>query len=230
MRIGLMGGTFDPVHYGHLKPAAEVKARLELDKLWLLPNHIPPHKAKATASSEQRLAMLKLACDEFPDMDICDIELKRNAPSYSVATLEALQQAFPGAEFQFIMGTDSLLSLPSWHQWQRLFSLCNLVVCQRPDWNLPKDAEIQTELAQRGCSVTQALAARACDDEKGNSSSGGIEKAQYGKIISLSVKPQPFSSTAIRRAIAAGDINACRAAMPKAVLEYIVANRLYLGG
>lgn len=150
-----MGGTFDPVHYGHLKPAAEVKARLELDKLWLLPNHIPPHKAKATASSEQRLAMLKLACDEFPDMDICDIELKRNAPSYSVATLEALQQAFPGAEFQFIMGTDSLLSLPSWHQWQRLFSLCNLVVCKRPDWHLPKDAEIQTELAQRGCSVTQ---------------------------------------------------------------------------
>lgn len=230
MRIGLMGGTFDPVHYGHLKPAAEVKARLELDTLWLLPNHIPPHKAKATASSEQRLAMLKLACDEFPDMDICDIELKRNAPSYSVATLEALQQAFPGAEFQFIMGTDSLLSLPSWHQWQRLFSLCNLVVCKRPDWNLPKDAEIQTELAQRGCSVTQALAARVCNDANGNSSSGGIEKAQYGKIISLSVKPQPFSSTAIRRAIAAGDINACRAAMPKAVLEYIVANRLYLGG
>ncbi|HEW9977160.1 TPA: nicotinate-nucleotide adenylyltransferase [Shewanella algae] len=218
MRIGLMGGTFDPVHYGHLKPAAEVKARLELDKLWLLPNHIPPHKAKATASSEQRLAMLKLACDEFPDMDICDIELKRNAPSYSVATLEALQQAFPGAEFQFIMGTDSLLSLPSWHQWQRLFSLCNLVVCQRPDWHLPKDAEIQTELAQRGCSVTQALAAR----DKG--------QHQSGKIISLPVKPQPFSSTAIRRAIAAGDINACRAAMPKAVLEYIVANRLYLGG
>ncbi|QTE83335.1 nicotinate-nucleotide adenylyltransferase [Shewanella algae] len=218
MRIGLMGGTFDPVHYGHLKPAAEVKARLELDKLWLLPNHIPPHKAKATASSEQRLAMLKLACGEFPDMDICDIELKRNAPSYSVATLEALQQAFPGAEFQFIMGTDSLLSLPSWHQWQRLFSLCNLVVCQRPDWHLPKDAEIQTELAQRGCSVTQALAAR----DKG--------QHQSGKIISLSVEPQPFSSTVIRRAIAAGDINACRAAMPKAVLEYIVANRLYLGG
>ncbi|WP_335900484.1 nicotinate-nucleotide adenylyltransferase [Shewanella algae] len=218
MRIGLMGGTFDPVHYGHLKPAAEVKARLELDKLWLLPNHIPPHKAKATASSEQRLAMLKLACDEFPDMDICDIELKRNAPSYSVATLEALQQAFPGAEFQFIMGTDSLLSLPSWHQWQRLFSLCNLVVCRRPDWHLPKDAEIQTELAQRGCSVTQALAAR----DKG--------QHQSGKIISLPVEPQPFSSTAIRRAIAAGDINACRAAMPKAVLEYIVANRLYLGG
>ncbi|GAB1085675.1 MAG: nicotinate-nucleotide adenylyltransferase [Shewanella algae] len=218
MRIGLMGGTFDPVHYGHLKPAAEVKARLELDKLWLLPNHIPPHKAKATASSEQRLAMLKLACDEFPDMDICDIELKRNAPSYSVATLEALQQAFPGAEFQFIMGTDSLLSLPSWHQWQRLFSLCNLVVCQRPDWHLPKDAEIQTELAQRGCSVTQALAAR----DKG--------QHQSGKIISLPVEPQPFSSTAIRRAIAVGDINACRAAMPKAVLEYIVANRLYLGG
>ncbi len=218
MRIGLMGGTFDPVHYGHLKPAAEVKARLELDKLWLLPNHIPPHKAKATASSEQRLTMLKLACDEFPDMDICDIELKRNAPSYSVATLEALQQAFPGAEFQFIMGTDSLLSLPSWHQWQRLFSLCNLVVCQRPDWHLPKDAEIQTELAQRGCSVTQALAAR----DKG--------QHQSGKIISLPVEPQPFSSTAIRRAIAAGDINACRAAMPKAVLEYIVANRLYLGG
>lgn len=218
MRIGLMGGTFDPVHYGHLKPAAEVKAKLELDKLWLLPNHIPPHKAKATASSEQRLAMLKLACDEFPDMDICDIELKRNAPSYSVATLEALQQAFPGAEFQFIMGTDSLLSLPSWHQWQRLFSLCNLVVCQRPDWHLPKDAEIQTELAQRGCSVTQALAAR----DKG--------QHQSGKIISLPVEPQPFSSTAIRRAIAAGDINACRAAMPKAVLEYIVANRLYLGG
>ncbi|WP_345875242.1 nicotinate-nucleotide adenylyltransferase [Shewanella algae] len=218
MRIGLMGGTFDPVHYGHLKPAAEVKARLELDKLWLLPNHIPPHKAKATASSEQRLAMLKLACDEFPDMDICDIELKRNAPSYSVATLEALQQAFPGAEFQFIMGTDSLLSLPSWHQWQWLFSLCNLVVCQRPDWHLPKDAEIQTELAQRGCSVTQALAAR----DKG--------QHQSGKIISLPVEPQPFSSTAIRRAIAVGDINACRAAMPKAVLEYIIANRLYLGG
>lgn len=183
MRIGLMGGTFDPVHYGHLKPAAEVKARLELDKLWLLPNHIPPHKAKATASSEQRLAMLKLACDEFPDMDICDIELKRNSPSYSVATLEALQQAFPGAEFQFIMGTDSLLSLPSWHQWQRLFSLCNLVVCRRPDWHLPKDAEIQTELAQRGCSVTQALAAR----DKG--------QHQSGKIISLPVEPQPFSST-----------------------------------
>lgn len=228
MRIGLMGGTFDPVHYGHLKPAAEVKARLELDKLWLLPNHIPPHKAKATASSEQRLAMLKLACDEFPDMDICDIELKRNAPSYSVATLEALQQAFPGAEFQFIMGTDSLLSLPSWHQWQRLFSLCNLVVCQRPDWHLPKDAEIQTELAQRGCSVTQALAARASDDENGENN--GIKNVQYGKIISLPVEPQPFSSTAIRRAIAAGDINACRAAMPKAVLEYIVANHLYLGG
>ncbi|QSX34603.1 nicotinate-nucleotide adenylyltransferase [Shewanella avicenniae] len=212
MRIGIFGGTFDPVHYGHLRPAEAVRQQLQLDELWLMPNRIPPHKAAASASVEQRLAMLALAQQEFPAFSICDIELKREVPSYSVVTLEELRDARPEDTFYFIMGTDSLVTLSTWHQWQRLFDLCHLVICGRDGWQLTAENPVWPAWQQRQSNATQHLS---------------HAPTSAGEIIQLDIELQPYASTLLRQALANSDIAACQQAVPAAVLAFILQQQLY---
>ncbi|MFQ6372195.1 nicotinate-nucleotide adenylyltransferase [Shewanella sp. YIC-542] len=216
MRIGILGGTFDPVHYGHLRPAAEVLQLLQLDQLWLMPNNIPPHKQQASASAAQRLQMLQLATGPFPQFSINAVELERATLSYSVTTLRQLRQEYPQDTFYFIMGTDSLVTLTTWQRWQELFDLCHLVICRRAGWQLQPDNPVYNQWQQRQTTPAQHLA--NCPPATAPSS---------GDIIMVDVAPQPYSSTALRQALADNRLEPCQNAIPASVLDYITTQQLY---
>ncbi|RLV60136.1 nicotinate-nucleotide adenylyltransferase [Parashewanella curva] len=206
MRIGILGGTFDPIHYGHICPALEVKEKLGLDKIWLMPNHIPPHKQSTHASTEDRIKMVELVCEEYSEFELCDIELKRDTPSYSVQTLAELKQAHPSHHFVFLMGTDSLLSLHTWHQYEQLFELCDIAVTQRPDYTY--SAQIKGKIARRFIKNHYKL-----DNTLGN-------------IFLIPVKPKPISSTFIRNQLQQNED--CSQLFPLKVRNYIDSKSLYL--
>ena len=206
-RIGILGGTFDPIHYGHIRPALEVKQALKLDKIWLMPNHIPPHKHRAVTSSEHRLNMVKLVCDEYSDFELCDIEIQRDTPSYTVTTLQALAQRYPDIHFTFLMGMDSLLSLTKWYQWQKLFQHCDIAVSHRPGYQMPSRCEVAAIYQQHLANVDQATQARK------------------GRIFDIEIQPQNISSTDIRQAMNSKQSN--NVVMLDSVAAYIDQHELY---
>lgn len=214
MRIGILGGTFDPIHYGHIRPAIEVKYALALDKILLMPNHIPPHKQQPNLTTAQRLKMVADVCSQLDGFELCDIEAKRDTPSYTVITLEQLKALHPKDELFFIMGMDSFIQLQSWHEWQRLFDFAHLVVCQRPGWQLDAEHPMQQILTAR--SQAQALAEHAANPAHRNG----------GQIFPVTITPQDISSTHIREQLAKGEIPA-DLLMP-VTLDYIQNQRLYL--
>ncbi|MCL2912610.1 nicotinate-nucleotide adenylyltransferase [Shewanella corallii] len=206
--IGLLGGTFDPIHYGHLKPALEAHKQLGLDEIWLMPNAIPPHKDGEITDSVHRLAMARAVCDVHSGFSLCDIELELAAsgtPSYSVNTLKILKQRYPDCDFVFLMGMDSLLSLHLWHEWQQLTGLCSLLVAIRPGWQL--------EISQLPGQVQAQIVSQ-------------LSRGSTGQIQMLDVPPQDISSTEIRTQLQQGNLPA--AMMPKEVADYIQAHNLYL--
>jgi nicotinate-nucleotide adenylyltransferase len=217
MRIGILGGTFDPIHYGHIRPALEVKAALKLDSIWLMPNHIPPHKAGPKTATTHRLAMVQLVCSEHSEFELCDIEINRDTPSFTVTSLTLLTQAYPEHEFYFIMGMDSFIQFDRWHQWQSLFELCHIVVCQRPGWPLehksPMATLMQENVAQRQLAT------------KNNS----MKAAKVGNIFPVSITAQNISSTQIRAQIKEQnmDSQALNQCLPANIIDYIKRHQLY---
>lgn len=207
MQIGILGGTFDPIHYGHIRPTMEVKQALALDKILLLPNHIPPHKQAPNLSTLQRLTMVNDVCQQIDGFELCDIEAKRDAPSYTVLTLELLRAQYPHDSLYFIMGMDSFIQLPSWYQWQRLFELAHIVVCQRPGWQLSPNSPMQHLLQQRQVSGSPTSV------------------ATHGLIFPVTVTEQAISSTQIRAALAKGDIP--HDVLMPVTLDYIQKQQLY---
>ncbi|MFV7772609.1 MULTISPECIES: nicotinate-nucleotide adenylyltransferase [Shewanella] len=212
MKIGLLGGTFDPIHYGHIKPLLEVQQALGLDEVWLMPNHIPPHKSETRTATRHRLAMAQLVCQQYPQLKLCDIEAKRNTPSYSVDTLNQLRLAHPQDQLVFIMGMDSFVTLPSWYRWQQLLELCHIAVCQRPGWSLADAPQMAQLLGERSADKP------ALDNATTTEQFSGL-------IFPVTITPQPYSSTEIRQQLRqhapAPD------AIPQAVIDYIDAHRLY---
>lgn len=134
--IGILGGTFNPIHLGHTLPAKAVAAHLSLDKVLLIPASIPPHKNLPNISAAHRASMVKLACNNDPILHCDERELAREGYSYTVDTLKELSLLYPNAHLYFIMGLDSLLSFTSWHNYQEILSLCHLVVNTRPNYQL----------------------------------------------------------------------------------------------
>lgn len=142
MRIGILGGTFDPPHNGHLIIAAEARRALDLARVYFIPARQPPHKLDQRISPlEDRLAMLRLAVDEHPFFPISLVEVNRPGPSYTVDTLRELRREFlPSTELYFIEGMDSLAALPTWHRPQELIQLCYLAVLKRPGYEADLEA------------------------------------------------------------------------------------------
>ncbi|MCL1068085.1 nicotinate (nicotinamide) nucleotide adenylyltransferase [Shewanella olleyana] len=220
MKIGLLGGTFDPIHFGHIKPALEVKQRLGLDKVWLMPNHIPPHKQTTQVSSQHRLAMTQLICQQYDEFEVCDIEINRDTPSYTATTLQLLTKQYPQHQFYFIMGTDSFIQFQSWYQWQSILKLCNVVVCQRPGWQLDKTSPMAAILEQN-------IAVSA--------------SAKTGKIFPVDVNLQDISSTEIRHILnqngqksfgftptsKTSNVAEVSHMLPNVIQEYIFEHHLY---
>lgn len=149
MRRGFYGGTFDPVHQGHLQLALFARDYCQFDSLTLIPCHLPPHRAMPVAASH-RLEMLKLAIAPYPFLNIDELELHRAHASYTVDTLTQLRQQYPKDSLCFLIGMDSLLTFRRWHRWQDILDLAHLLVFQRPGYSA--DAEdAKWLLAHYGC-------------------------------------------------------------------------------
>lgn len=193
--IGVFGGTFDPVHYGHIKPALSIKQALVLSQLRFIPNRIPPHREQPWLTVTQRLSLLRLALEDYPDVVIDERELQRDGPSYMVDTLASLQQDFPGESLCLIIGMDAFLGITSWHQWPSLLDLCHIVVMQRPGFDL----ETAMLAEKMSAEDYRFLAERITDDVS------TLTSQAAGKILLKSVPQMDISSTQIRTSLVKGE-------------------------
>jgi nicotinate-nucleotide adenylyltransferase len=213
--IGILGGTFDPIHYGHLKPAAEVRDALRLDEVHLIPASVPPHRPSPVASAEARLAMTILGCAEFPGLVADDREILRPGPSYTVQTLQEIHDQNPGRPLAMIVGSDAFSGIASWRRWEQLFTLAHFIVIDRPERPLVLDA------------LDPALKIQC--ERRLTTDPTRLSRQLAGAILRLAVTPQPISATALRAALAEGaeTRERIRGLLPAAVLAYIDRNQLY---
>ena len=176
-RLGILGGTFDPVHLGHIKLAELALAQAELDELILVPCHLPPHRDAVQASPEDRLAMAGLAVSAHTGISVSDYELNKSSTSYTVETLMHFHNEFPDAELFFCLGGDSLAQIKTWHRWQDILELANLLVLERDHEDIDLD---------------DVIAARTID-------SVGQVKKSAGQILQLTAPVINVSATEVRR-------------------------------
>lgn len=141
--IGLFGGTFDPIHVGHVQMAKELKQRCALDEMRLLPCNLPPHKDMTQRTSQQRLDMVALALQDEPELSVDACELQRDVLSYTIDTVQAMR-AEVGNEVAlcWCVGMDSLVTIGSWYRWRELLDFVHLLVVARPGWELPQQGEV----------------------------------------------------------------------------------------
>jgi len=149
-RIGLFGGTFDPVHFGHLRPAIEMAEVYALTVLHLMPNHRPAHRDQPTASTQQRIAMLELATEHLPQLIVDPREALREEPTFTFDTLSELKAEQPDAQLIFFMGLDAFSAFETWYRWQEIIALANLVIINRPNAVL---SDFASELLQSTPSI-----------------------------------------------------------------------------
>ena len=204
-RIGLLGGTFDPIHQGHIALANFVIQALSLDELQLIPNHVPPHKHGTQVAAHHRLHMAELAATANPKISVNDIELSHAKPSYSIHTLAQLRKSHPHDALFFIMGMDSFCQLSTWHRWQELQLHCHLVVCQREGDTLPSTGP-EAEWLKRHAAVSNS-------------------QALWGEIFCLNNPNWPISSSQIRQSL--GQIPADTLELDATVYQYIQQHQLY---
>ena len=208
--IGIFGGTFDPVHYGHLRSALEVKDIFGLDEVRLIPCANPPHRDQPAVPAEMRLQMLELSIKNQPGLIIDTRELDRHKlsqqmPSYMVDTLKSLRREFPIEPLLLFIGTDAFKYLTGWHQWQRLFDYAHIVVMTRPGFEIQQlDGFLKARLAKDTKELAQAGAGKLC----------------FQQVTQLDI-----SATAIRNMIARKQNPVFL--LPDAVIEYIKQHQLY---
>lgn len=141
-RIGILGGTFDPPHIGHLFMAEEARIKMELDQIWWMPNRIPPHKEKKSKTTEKdRLDMVKSMVNLHDNFTLCDVELKRGGKSYTFDTIISLKENYPEHQFFFIIGGDSLETLHTWYKHEELRELLSFIVIQRPGYDRNRNVD-----------------------------------------------------------------------------------------
>ena len=206
--ICILGGTFDPVHFGHLRPALDVQQALEIPCVHLLPCRVPPHRDPPQGSPEQRLELLRLAVADEPALDIDTRELDREGPSYMVDTLESLRAEKGEKSLCLALGMDALLGLQSWYRWREIAKLCHLVVMQRPGRQWPKQGALADLVSKASTGALRQLHERPA-----------------GCIFGVPVTQMAVSSTRIRGLLAAG--KSPRYLLPDAVLNRIKQEKWY---
>lgn len=207
--LGFYGGTFDPIHQGHLQLALYVQQYCQLKELQLLPCHLPPHRAHPGVSSQHRAKMVELAISPYPHLKLNTLELQKNSASYTVETLELLHQQYADDTLCFVIGMDSLCAFQSWFRYQDILQLCHLLVCQRPGYQ--PNAAAQTLLQTYGVSTINEL------------------QQQSGKILLLDNPLFDISATQIRTDFASQNQQNTPAPslqIPE-VLAYINQHQLY---
>jgi nicotinate-nucleotide adenylyltransferase len=153
VKVGVVGGTFDPIHLGHVAMAEAAADCAGLDRVLLVPASVPPHRAAATAPAGDRLAMTRLAASGHPRLEVSDVELRRPGPSYTVDTLRALAREQPGAELHLLLGWDAAREILAWHAPEEVLQLARPVVVSRPGYPAPTERD----LAAAGIEPTWAI-------------------------------------------------------------------------
>lgn len=211
--IGIFGGTYNPVHWGHLRTAIEVKNTLSLEKMLLIPCRIPPHRDEPNVSAELRLAMLKAAIANNYGLEVDERELNRPGPSYTVDTLVSIRQEQSNVPLALCMGVDAFINLDSWHEWFQLFDLAHIIIVYRPGWHL--------EDLNDNISDTLSLAI----GHRITTNSDQLHKSANGLVLPLKVTNIDISSSDIRRRISQG--LSVEKMLPSEVLEIIKQENLY---
>jgi nicotinate-nucleotide adenylyltransferase len=185
--IGLFGGTFDPIHFGHLRTAFELQQTLGLTEVRFLPTGNPPHRDHPLADANLRLAMVRAAVADQAHFVVDDREVRRTGLSYSVDTLTELRGENPDRSLCLLLGMDAFLGLPHWHRWRELFELAHVVVAHRPGWKAPTQGPLGELMVDRGTGSVQEL-----------------HRATAGRIYIQAVTQLEISSTELRQLIVAG--------------------------
>ena len=206
--IGILGGTFDPIHFGHLRTALELYEALDLGHVRFVPAYQPVHRKLPVATPEQRLAMVKKAIAGEPALRVDNCEISRKGPSYTIDTLKTLNKEFPTTPLCLIMGIDALLNFPSWNQWEDILKLAHLLVAHRPQYQLPQTGIVADLIKTR-------LTSNPAD----------LHKQQGGSIFLHPVTPLEISSTYIRKQFAMGKNP--RYLLPNSVYDYIKQHGTY---
>lgn len=201
MRIGIYGGTFDPIHYGHLVLAEQCREQCQLDEVWFVPAAHPPHKLEVTISdSKMRCEMIEFAIAGHPHFKLSRLELERSGPSFTVTTLEHLHTEEASRELFLLIGADSLRDLPQWREPDRILDLATVVAVNRGDQLLPDRSRLEHQLGQRATS-----------------------KLKFVQMPGIDI-----SASDIRQRVASG--RSIRYLVPRAVEAYIGQHQLYGAG
>lgn len=211
--VGILGGTFDPIHYGHLRLAEEMLEQADLGKILFIPAGTPPHRGVPLVTVQHRSAMVKLAIADQPAFVLDEREVRRSGKCYTVDTLRELRTELGETQpLCLLMGGDAFLELHTWHEWQQLFELAHIVVGYRPGYTLEErihsaTPELRHHYQQRLCTVSD-LSQKPC-----------------GGIVELAIPKLEISATLIRSRVA--ENRSIRYLLPNAVADYIHQHHLY---
>ena len=206
--IGLFGGTFDPIHYGHLRTAFELWQELRLTEVRFLPTGNPPHREQPLASAELRLQMVQAAVAGQSAFVVDDREVRRTGVSYSVETLAELRTEYPNRSLCLLLGMDAFLGLPEWHRWRELLGLAHIVVAHRPGWKAPTMGPLGEVMVDHGTGAIREL-----------------HEKPAGCVYVHAVTQLEISSTELRQLIVAG--RDPRFLVPEEVRKIILDTRCY---
>jgi nicotinate-nucleotide adenylyltransferase len=212
--IGVFGGTFNPIHFGHLRPALEISEALQLREMRLIPSASPPHREAPEVDAQRRLQMVRVAAAGESRFVVDDRELRREGPSYTVDTLISLRRELGDESIGLVIGMDAFLYLHTWHRWERLIELGHFIVMQRP-WHYSPAQYRKKMHADVRALVQQHQAAHT----------GQLHDAPSGKIWFQAVSQLDISATKIRAMIKEG--RSARYLIPENVLKVIEKQRLY---
>jgi nicotinate-nucleotide adenylyltransferase len=206
--IGIFGGTFDPIHCGHLRTAFELWQELGLAEVRFVPAGSPPHRDRLYAGAEVRLRMVQAAVADQPGFVVDDREVRRSGVSYSVDTLTELRCEYPRRSLCLLLGMDAFVGLPNWHRWRELLALAHIVVAHRPGWRAPTTGPLGEVMVDHGTGSIRTL-----------------HQESAGRVYVRPVTQLEISSTELRALIVAG--RDPRYLVPEAVRQIIVETRCY---
>ncbi|MDP4529841.1 nicotinate-nucleotide adenylyltransferase [Alkalimonas delamerensis] len=205
--LGIFGGTFDPIHYGHLNCALQVQQHCGLQQVRLMPCHLPPHRASPGVSAAQRAQMVELAIADYPQLALEPLELQQQRPSYSAISLAQLHQQFPEHQLAFILGMDAFNQFTRWYRWQDILQRADLIVCQRPQH------------------ATVSTASQPLLQQHQIQTAAELQQPGHGRILLFNNALQDISATELRQQIPS--LQQCPDWLPQSVWNYILQHRLY---
>ena len=222
MKIGIFGGTFNPIHYGHLRSAEEIRTMFGLERIFFIPSGNPPLKRKDLAEAKHRYKMVRMAVRGNPYFEVLDIECIRPGKSYTVNTLELLLKKYADVDFYFMLGIDAFLDIPNWREPEKIMSLTNFIVLSRPGNNF------EDLLDSPYLDIKKSGLAGLTSIDRGGRESCRTALPNSKKVFLAKVTPIGISSTDIRKSVKKG--SSIKYLLPENVESYIISKSLYMQG